>query len=89
MACRVFRGLRLGLIEDVDESLTQVSTMRCAQNAGASMGVSLSNGHEFGLPDVPVKAVRVGDTWKADFVFWEHDDVGREAHRRMVPFGCV
>jgi hypothetical protein len=88
MACRVFRGLKLGLIEDVDDCSMQVSSMRCAQNSGARVGV-LSNTHQSSLPKVPVKAVRIGDRWKADFVLWEHDDEGKDAYRRTVLSGWV
>jgi hypothetical protein len=57
MACRVFRGLKLGLINDIDE-LTVESRSKALTTRSSTAGGS-SNIHELNSRDVKSPAVRV------------------------------
>jgi hypothetical protein len=40
MGCRVFRGLKLGLFEDIEECAAQSKSIHFARNRALSMGVT-------------------------------------------------
>ena len=76
MACRVFRGLKLGLIEEIDECSVRSNSIRFVQDPAVTIGM-ISDIHEFSPPDAKAGlAVEVVDTSKVELSFHEHDNQG-------------
>ena len=88
MACRVFRGLKLGLIQDIEELSVQSNSLRFAQNPNLTTGVP-SDIHNLGPCDLKDSrhdiVVHLEANPKEEPSSYEHDDGRSDGKGSEVP----